>query len=325
MATRRELIRAGTSAALGAMTLPVANPLAASHLTGATPSTQRIRFGVSTYSYWHFTKEKYPIEKVIEHAAQVGFEGVEVLHRQMAEEGKPYLNRLKRVAWDNGISLFFLSIHQNFVQPDKVKRREHIDHTKRCLDLAAYLGCPAIRLNSGRWGTIPEFQKMLDAGGQEKPIEGYTDDDAFNWCIESINECLPHAESVGVALALENHWGLTTSVDGLLRIYKAVNSPWLVLNVDTGNFFGDPYPQLERLAPAREHCPGQDVLRRRGLLHASARFQTHRQDSTHCRIQGLGLARNGRQRGRDDSSAKKLQGIERSVQPMTEKVLSAGC
>ena len=37
--------------------------------------------------------------------------------------------------------------------------------------------------------------------------------------------------------------------ENLLRIYKAVNSPWLVLNVDTGNFFGDPYSQLERLAP----------------------------------------------------------------------------
>ncbi len=249
--TRRELLLTGASLALGSSALANASsttpgiPMA----SAAAPTTQRIRFGVSTYSYWHFTKEKYPIEKVIEHAALTGFEGVEILHRQMAEEGKPYLNRLKRAAWDNGLSLFFLSIHQNFVQPDKVKRQEHVDHTKRCLDLAAYLGCPAIRLNSGRWGTIPDFQKMLDAGGQEKPIEGYKDDDAFNWCIESVNQCLAHAESVGVVMALENHWGLTTSVDGLLRIFRAINSPWLVLNVDTGNFFGDPYPQLERLAP----------------------------------------------------------------------------
>jgi len=245
MTTRREWLSRTAASAISAATFP----LKASAIPNAASASQRIRLGVSTYSYWHFAKEKYPIEKVIEHAALIGFEGVEVLHRQMAEEGKPYLNRLKKAAWDNGLSLFFLSIHQNFVQPDKAKRQEHIDHTKRCLDLAAYLGCPAIRLNSGRWGTIADFQKMLDAGGRETPIEGYSDDDAFNWCIESINACLAHAESVGVAMALENHWGLTTSVDGLLRIYKAVNSPWLVLNVDTGNFFGDPYSQLERLAP----------------------------------------------------------------------------
>jgi L-ribulose-5-phosphate 3-epimerase len=50
-------------------------------------------------------------------------------------------------------------------------------------------------------------------------------------------------------MALENHWGLTTRIDGLLRIYKEVNSPWLGINADTGNFVGDPYSQLEKLAP----------------------------------------------------------------------------
>ena len=50
-------------------------------------------------------------------------------------------------------------------------------------------------------------------------------------------------------LALENHWGLTTYPDDLLAIYKSINSPWLGMNVDTGNFVGDPYSQFERLAP----------------------------------------------------------------------------
>lgn len=213
------------------------------------PSTQRIRIGVSTYSYWHFDKVKYPIEKVIENAARLGFDGVEILHRQMENETPKYVNNLKRMAFSLGLDLFFLSIHQNFVSPDKAKRQEQIDHTKRCIDLAVRLGCPAIRLNSGRWGTIPDFQKMLDAGGVEQPLPGYTDDDAFKWCIECINECLPHTEAAGVVLALENHWGLTTKVEGLLRIYKGVNSPWLGINLDTGNFFGEPYSQLEQLAP----------------------------------------------------------------------------
>lgn len=209
----------------------------------------RIRIGVSTYSYWHFDKVKYPIEKVIENAGRLGFDGVEILHRQMESEDRKYVNNLKRMAFSLGLDLFFLSIHQNFVSPDSAKRKENIDHTKRCIDLAVQLGCPAIRLNSGRWGTIPDFQKMLDAGGKEEPLPGYTDEDAFKWCIDSINQCLPHAEQAGVVLALENHWGLTTQVDGLLKIYHGVNSPWLSINLDTGNFVGDPYSQLERLAP----------------------------------------------------------------------------
>jgi sugar phosphate isomerase/epimerase len=137
-----------------------------------TAESQRIRIGVSTYSYWHFDKVKYPIEKVIENAGRLGFDGVEILHRQMESEDRKYVNNLKRIAFSLGLDLFFLSIHQNFVSPDAAKRKENIDHTKRCIDLAVQLGCPAIRLNSGRWGTIPDFQKMLDAGGKEEPLPG---------------------------------------------------------------------------------------------------------------------------------------------------------
>ena len=52
-----------------------------------------------------------------------------------------------------------------------------------------------------------------------------------------------------MTLALENHWGLSTKVEALLRIYKDVNSPWLGINLDTGNWPGDPYEGIERLAP----------------------------------------------------------------------------
>ena len=57
------------------------------------------------------------------------------------------------------------------------------------------------------------------------------------------------AEELGIILALENHWGLTTSIDNLLAIHKAVGSPWLGINMDTGNYPGDPYAGIERLAP----------------------------------------------------------------------------
>ena len=34
-----------------------------------------------------------------------------------------------------------------------------------------------------------------------------------------------------------------------MRIYKAIRSPWLGINLDTGNFAGDPYAGIEMLAP----------------------------------------------------------------------------
>ena len=213
------------------------------------PPGKRIRLGVSSYSYWHFSAEKYPIEKVIDHAAELGFDGVEILHRQMQEESTTYMNSLKRRAWESGLDLIMLSIHQDFVDPSEAKRQEAVDHTKHCIDLAHQMGIPAIRLNTGRWGTIRSFDDLMAANGQEPALDGYADEDAIGWCVDSIRECLPHAAEAGVVMALENHWGLSTKVDVLLRIHREVGDPWLGINMDTGNYVGDPYPQIEQLAP----------------------------------------------------------------------------
>jgi sugar phosphate isomerase/epimerase len=234
--TRRQLL-GGTAAAAA-----VAGPQ-------SRAQAGRIRLAVSTYSYWHFRTERYPVETVIEDAARLGFDGVEILHRQMAEGSTAYLNKLKQLAFRHGLALPMLSIHQDFVFPKAEDRQKHIAHTKHCIDLAAQMGIPAIRLNSGRWKTVPSFNDLMKVKGNEPPLEGYTNDDAFRWCVDSIRECLPHAERAGVLLALENHWGLTTDPDMLLRIWRAVNSPWLGINVDTGNYPGDPYEGMEKLAP----------------------------------------------------------------------------
>lgn len=211
---------------------------------------KRNPISVSTYSYWHFKKAKFPIEQVIEQAANLGFNGVEILHRQMESETTGYMNNLKRLAFEHGLALPMLSIHQDFVSPDKEERKKHIAHTKHCIDLAVQMGIPCVRLNSGRWNTAGTFDELMAVKGKEVPLEGYTDDDAFEWVIDATGECLVKAEQAGVILAIENHWGLTTQVDGLLRIYNALkSSPAMGLNLDTGNFAGDPYSQFEQLAP----------------------------------------------------------------------------
>jgi len=167
----------------------------------------------------------------------------------MASEAPEYVNRLKRLAFLHGLDLVMLSIHQGFVSPDPAVRRKNVDHTRHCIELAARLGIPCIRLNSGRWGTVKSFDELMKVRGAEPPLPGYTDEDAFRWCIEAIEQCLPAAEQFGVVMALENHWGLTTRPEAVIRIWKAVNSPWLGVNLDTGNYAGDPYPQIEMLAP----------------------------------------------------------------------------
>ena len=161
--SRRSWIKQSTVLASGTL---VAGPL--SHLpnNSAQQAAHTIPIAVSTYSYWHFKTEKYPIEQVIENAARIGFDGVEILHRQMQDESPSYLNKLKRLAFSSGLSLPMLSIHQDFVHPAKEERQKAIDHTKHCINIAAQLGIPCIRLNSGRWKTIKSFDDLMKVKGQ---------------------------------------------------------------------------------------------------------------------------------------------------------------
>jgi len=67
--------------------------------------------------------------------------------------------------------------------------------------------------------------------------------------IEGLTGCLKAAEKCGVTMGLENHWGLGRTAEGVMRIVDAINSPWLQVTMDTGNFLEDPYDRLEKLAP----------------------------------------------------------------------------
>src|SRR4026208_567897 len=110
--SRRSFLKNSVSCALSVGALPAFTAMDA----GSEP---RIKLSISSYSYWHFKEKKFPIESVIDEAAKLGVEGIDILHRQMESEEKNYINKLKRHAFVNGIAFTCLSIHQSFVSPDK--------------------------------------------------------------------------------------------------------------------------------------------------------------------------------------------------------------
>ncbi len=182
-------------------------------------------------------------------AGSMGFDGVDILHVQMESESNDYLQNLKRRAVINGLDLCAMSIHQGFVSPDQEKRKRNVDHTIKCLELAYKLGIGCVRINTGTWGTSKDFNELMANRGIEKPLDGYTDEDAYPWVIECLEQCLPTAEKCGTLMGLENHWGLGRTPEGLLRIVNAVDSPWVQVLLDTGNFLEDPYDKIEMCAP----------------------------------------------------------------------------
>lgn len=223
-------------------------------VSGTETGTKRIRrnrIGVSTYSFWQFNgpKENSPIEKCIEDAAMMGFDGIEFLLMQMQSEDNSYLQKLKRQSFHAGLDIMGFSTHQGFVYPDKQTREAEVAKTIGQIELAYKLGIPTMRLNTGRWNTTKSFDDLMANKGIEPILEGYTIDQGFEWVIDSIGQCIATAEKCGVVLGLENHWGLGRTADGVLRIVNAINSPWLQITSDTGNFLENQYEQLEMMAP----------------------------------------------------------------------------
>jgi sugar phosphate isomerase/epimerase len=167
----------------------------------------------------------------------------------MTDETPATMQQIKRRAFLNGMSVCGFSTHQGFLFPDKSERQKNVDHTIRCLEMCYAMGIPTMRVNTGRWGTTKSFDDLMKNRGIEPNLLGYTDDDGFKWVIDGLTACLKTAEKCGVVMGLENHWGLGLTPEGVLRIVDAIDSPWLRVTLDTGNFLEDPYDRLEKLAP----------------------------------------------------------------------------
>jgi len=234
-----------------ALAIPAATPLTAADSPAAAARATRYRIGVSTYSFWHFdeTTDKWrSIEKCLEASADMGFDGVEILQVQMLDTSPASLRKIKSRAFTLGLDLMGFSTHQGFLTPDEQKRTDNILKTTQYLEQAYDLGIPTIRVNTGRWGTSKNFDELMANRGVEPRLQGHTDDDGFKWIIDSFEKLVPEAEKRGVIMGLENHWGLGTTPEGVLKIVNAIKSPWLQVTLDTGNFLEDPYDRLKMLA-----------------------------------------------------------------------------
>ncbi len=216
------------------------------------PSAMRrpLPIGVSTYSFWGFQREAFrPIETCIDHAARMGFDGLEILMRQLVSTARADLMKIKRHALHTGMPLMGYSTHQGFLSPDAEKRAVQVKHTIECLEQAYQLGIPTMRVNSGTWGTSKSFDELMANRGEEKPVAGYNEENAYGWVIEAYQTLAKEAAERGIVMGLENHWGLGRTPEGVKRVVDEVNSPWLRVTLDTGNFLENPYDRLSKLAP----------------------------------------------------------------------------
>ncbi len=215
-----------------------------------------IKLATSSYSFHRFGEgpegnDRPTLHEMVERCADLGLDGLELLGYHMDDTSPETLNALRGFAAQKGIALVAVSAHHNFVNPDAEKRRANLDVLAKWVDVAHDLGSIAVRAFGGRWSTRRVFAEYMAANGEEPPIEGYTDEDGFAWNAEAFKIASYYAGRKGIFIALENHWGFTGTSAGVLRILRDVDSPWLKVVLDTGNFNyrPDQYAEMAELAP----------------------------------------------------------------------------
>ena len=124
MAINRRQFASSSFAGAAAAGLAVAGP--PQKAVGAEPAARRPNpIAVSSYSFWRYNDAtKLPIERCLDIASEMGFDGFEALHVQMQDESNSYCQKLKRRAFVHGMPLCGFSTHQGFVFPDATERKK---------------------------------------------------------------------------------------------------------------------------------------------------------------------------------------------------------
>jgi sugar phosphate isomerase/epimerase len=235
---RRHFLTAATGA-LGAATLPAIEPI-------KRKGKSRMMLGLAAYSFrqnmkWMKDKENkvtegkpaWDILDFIDYCADQGCPGAELTSYFFPPDAEEnYMLGVKRHAYLRGVNICGSAIGNTFTHPPGEARDKEMSYTLGWIEKAAQMGAPHIRVFAGA------IQK------------GSTQEEAEKNCIENYKTALEAAARYGVILGLENHGGIVAEPDAILRIIKAVDSPWAGINWDSGNYHtADPYADLAKIAP----------------------------------------------------------------------------
>lgn len=225
----------------------------------------RFQVGLAAYSlrsYFPYTKgrEKTPASDgptldmvgFFDYCVAQGFDAAEpTSYFFRPDPTDDYLRSLKHEAFIRGLPIAGTAIGNNFTVGRGPKLEREIESAIRWIDRAAVLGAPHVRIFAGTGRQLSEHpDRMAEA-------------------TDAVNRCAEHAATKGIFLGVENHGRLTA--DQMLEIMDRVESPWVGINLDTGNFHSDdPYRDLERCAPYAVNVQVKVSMRTAGGKEAEA-------------------------------------------------------
>lgn len=220
--TRRTLLQfTGAAAALAA--LPP---------SFAAARKPRLRTAICAYSFRDaLAKKTMTYHDLVHMAVDTNVDGLDLTVYWFPSTSDEFLLPLKALAYRNGVEIYSISVRSDLCRPTPEQRDSELAGLKQWVDVAAKLGAGHIRVFGG---VVPK---------------GKTEDEAAGWVVDILGRAAQYSGSKGIILGLENHGGITARAERIVDIVKKVNSPWVGVNLDTGNFDEDAYGQIAKILP----------------------------------------------------------------------------
>jgi sugar phosphate isomerase/epimerase len=202
----------------------------------------RMHLGLAAYSFreqfeWMKGKPQKPVGEALDMFSFVDFcaeyrvAGAELTSYFFpADADAAYFHKLKRHAFLRGVEVCGTAIGNDFSRGAGKQLDAEVASAKEWLDKAVLMGAPHVRFFAGTGAGFAAGDAHVDAA------------------VAALKECAAHAGERGVFIGIENHGAITAEL--LLRLVEEVDSPWVGINLDSGNFVSDdPYGDFERCAP----------------------------------------------------------------------------
>lgn len=215
-------------------------------------------------SIWSFAEPD--LRKCMELAKDAGFDGIELAldeHGPVSMDStKEDIMKVKAMAKEVGIELYSLACglywtyNYTSANEENVKRAKEI--TKKQLEVAAWLGCDTILVVPGA------VEVAFDPG------EVVEYDVAYDRALTALRELAPVAESLKVAIGVENVWNrFLLSPMEMADFIDKVGSDYVCSYFDVGNvlFLGYPEHWIKILNKRIKKVHFKDYRRQAGDLH----------------------------------------------------------
>ncbi len=169
---------------------------------------------------------------------ELGIKGVSLNDMYFKSWDRDYLDQILASFKANDRTITCLIMEGNLATPDEAARKKQIESNTAKLKAAGYLGAPVVRMNLGHVGK-----------GEDNLKEG------VDRCVAAFKQMLPLAQDLGVRITIENHGGVSGTVEGILAVINATEPKWVGSLLDFGNPPVNHQPEVfAKLAPYAYHC-----------------------------------------------------------------------